>query len=208
MDAKRLVMELHVREGRVVDPGTGADLGLPDAWARRVELEGADEALFTAEGGGLAWVASVARSLFIPFSVRGDLGAAEARAALAAGADRVLVPAGRLPGWSGAGLARACAGAFLPPESAPPADWSRTLEALEGLREVGEVLLGTERGPWSELFTRTAHLPFAILVPSSDPAEAGEALAWGADGAVFQAGARSALAIKDLLAPAGVQLRR
>ena len=45
MDAKRLVPVLHVQAGRIVDPGDGGDLGPPATWARRLEMEGADELL-------------------------------------------------------------------------------------------------------------------------------------------------------------------
>lgn len=208
MDAKRLVIELRVREGRVVDPGTGADLGSPSTWARRVEMEGADDVIFAVEDEAFAWVEGVARALLLPFAVRGAFGPAQAQPILDAGADRVLVPAARFPELAAAGLPRACAGAVLAAGWSVKDGWRGTLEGLERLRDAGEVLLEAEQGPWSDLFTHTARLPFTILLDCKDPAAAAEALAWGADGAVFQAGSPTASAIKELLAPSGVLLRR
>jgi len=200
MDAKRLVPVLHILEGRIVDPETGSDLGQASTWARRLEMEGADEILFTERGKGRrlrqGWMAEVARALFIPFALEAPFAdEAEVAEALADGADKVVVPT--------LALARACVGRF---------GRTRVSVALEGMAdldraEAGEILLNAGGEDLAELCARAAHLPLPVILRCADPAQAVEALAHGADGIAFPAALRTASDFKALLGPAGVPLR-
>jgi imidazole glycerol phosphate synthase subunit HisF len=206
MDAKRLVPVLHLNAGRIVDPVTGVDLGPPSQWARRLEMEGADELLFVAPCLELDWVQEVAGVLFIPFALEAPFkDAAEAAAALAAGADKVVV--GSLS-FDAHHLGRARVAASLEVDGSD--GWSRSLAHLEELGEAGagEILLTATAGNLAELCCALAQLPTTVILRCSDPADAVVALAHGADGLAFPAGLRRTSEYKDLLGAAGVALRR
>ncbi len=105
MLSKRIIPCLDVRDGRTtkgVKFRNNVDIGDPVAMARYYYEEGADELVFyditaSAEGRGIMLdvVRSVAREIFIPFSVGGGLDTLEAmRAVLLAGAEKISVNSG------------------------------------------------------------------------------------------------------------------
>jgi thiazole synthase ThiGH ThiG subunit len=213
MDAKRIVPLLHVLEGRVVAPDTGADLGLPSKWARRLELQGADEVLFLEQGRGRhlrqGWLTAVARSLFIPFALEAPFGDAdEVAEALQDGADRVVVPAAVLASLDPDRFGRSRFAAAL--EVSKAEDWAPALARMAELGQAGagELLLEAGTEALAELCTQLARLPMPVLLRCADPDQAVVALAHGADGVVFPAALRTAHEFKELLVPAGVPLRR
>lgn len=206
MDAKRLVPVLHLHAGRVVDPVTGADLGPPSPWARRLEMEGADELLFVARDLELDWVQEVAGVLFIPFALEAPFkDALEAAAALAAGADKVVVGSLTFDAHS---LGRGRVAASL--EADGSGGWSRSLTHMAELGQAGagEILLTATGGNLAELCCALAKLPTTVILRCPEPADAVLALAHGADGIAFPAGLRRTSDYKDLLGAAGVALRR
>jgi hypothetical protein len=198
MDAKRLVPILSVREGRVVDPATGAALGTPSLWARRLEWEGADELLFLASEGKQDWITAVARNVAIPFTVEAPL---EPAALLALGADRVMLPAEGLGSLGGPVLGRnrvlAAADASLP------------LEVLEeAVRNgAGEFLLRASGQTPAWIGDRCARLPLSCLLRSTDPLSDADALAHGLDGIAYPAALGAPSLLKKGLGASGVPLR-
>lgn len=211
MAAKRVVAMLCVQDGRIVAPEGGPDLGAPAPWARRLEMEGADEVLFVERGAPRPrrpWLAAVAAGLFIPFALEADFRNAEDLAgAFEDGADRVVVAARDFLNVQAEAFGRPRVAAAL--DVLPGENWREALAALDDLRQAGagELFLraGTER--LAELCVQLAHLPMPVLLHCPDPALAVEALAHGADGIVYPAGLRTAAAFKTLLLPAGVPLR-
>jgi hypothetical protein len=211
MDCKRLIPVLHVLEGHVVDPADASDQGSPSAWARRLELEGADELLFVELGRGRrhrqAWMVDVARTLFIPFALEAPFqDAAELREALEDGAGRVVLPARDLERMGAGSFTRSRIMAALTATWAP--GWDPTLAELRDLAGAGDVLLDAGVHALADLCAQAAHLPTPVILVCPDPALAAEALAHGADGITYPAGLRTPGAFKDLLEPAGIPLRR
>jgi len=215
MDAKRMVAVLKVHQGRIVAPEDGSDLGSPDLWARRLEMEGADELLFVERGqGGAAkrdWIAAVARVLFIPFALEAPFRKeAEAAAALAAGADRVVLAAGAFADFQPGVFGRSRFAAALDASWSQELGWRSALAALDDLGQAGAgtVFLRAGTHALGELFGHTARLSIPVILRCADPELGVEALAHGADGLAFPAGLRTATEYKNLLLPAGVLLRR
>jgi imidazole glycerol phosphate synthase subunit HisF len=213
MPSKRVVAMLWVRNGRIVAPEDGADLGAPSPWARRLEMEGADEVLFVERGAGggarRPWLAAVAGGLFIPFALEADFQSTEDLAgALEDGADRVVVAARTFRDLQADRFGRARVAAAL---DARPGDvWREALDAMADLNQAGagEILLRAGTEDLEALSRQTIRLPMPVLLHCPDPLLAAEALAHGADGIVYPAGLRTASDFKALLQPAGVPLRR
>lgn len=212
MPAKRVVAMLCVQDGRIVAPEDGADLGAPIQWARRLEMEGADEVLFVERGAPAArrpWLAAVAGGLFIPFALEAAFKSAEALAgALEDGADRVVVAAPRARELQAERFGRARVVASL--DAVPGEAWRVALEAMADVYQAGagEILLRAGTEDLEALCRQTVRLPMPVLFQCSDPTLAVGALAHGADGVVYPAGLRTAAEFKALLLPAGVPLRR
>ena len=215
MDAKRMVAVLQVQEGRIVAPEDGSDQGSPSLWARRLEMEGADELLFVERGAGGAakrdWLTAVARCLFIPFALEAPYrDGAEAAAALEAGADRVVLAARAFTTFQPEAFGRSRTAASLEVSWSQELGWRTALSALEALREAGagSIYLRAGTHALGDLFRQAARLPLPIILRCADPDLGVEALAHGADGLAFPAGLRTAAEYKALLLPAGVPLRR
>jgi hypothetical protein len=211
MAAKRLIPMLHVLEGRVVDPVSGMDLGSPDTWAQRLEMEGADEVLFRELGQGApwrkGWLPETARCLFLPLLLEASMrDGAEAAAALREGVDLILVPATEINRFQEAEPGRSHLAAVQEATWSPSDGWTPPLEPL-AQGGAGELVLEPGPGPLADLCAQAAHLPAPVLIRCSDPARAAEALIHGADGIVFPAALRTSSAFKALLAAAGVALR-
>ena len=213
MAAKRLVPVLHILEGRVVDPGDGSVLGLPSQWARRLEMEGADEVLFVERGRGRrhrqAWLNAVAGALFIPFALEAPFAdATEVAEALEDGADKVVVAEPQAVEAHALGRTRITAS--LEAVWSETDGWSKALAALDALAQAGagEILLSAGSQNLPELCRELAHLSTPVLLRCQDPGDAVVALAHGADGIAFPAGLRTASEFKDLLGAAEVTLRR
>jgi hypothetical protein len=213
MDAKRIVPVLHILEGRVVDPDSRVEEGLPAQRAKRLELEGADEVLLVDLGrdrrARQAWVTEVAKGLFIPFALEAPFeDGAEVAEALEAGADKAVVPAADLQRFQVEALGRSRIVAALTVLGSQE-DCSGALEAMVNLGQTGagEILLTAGPAGLAELCYATAGLATPVLLRIADPGLAVEALAHGADGIVFPAGQRTAAAFKDLLGAAQVPLR-
>lgn len=198
MDAKRIVPILVVREGRVVDPATGAALGTPSLWARRLEWQGADELLFLASEGRLDWITSVARNVAIPFTVEAPAGPA---ALLALGADRVLLPTADLGRLRATELGRS--------RVLASADASLSREALEEAARdgAGELLLQAPGQTPAWIGEHCARLAISALLRSSDPLGDGEALAHGLEGIAYPAALGAPTSFKKALGALGVPLR-
>lgn len=202
MDAKRLIPELTVRQGRAVDPATGADLGPAVDRARQLELVGADEVMVRSlDLPDPAWLEELARRVHLPLALAAPFeDPAGVSEALARGADRIVLPLLDLGVLGGAGRGRIIARAGA----------AGGLEALRRARMegAGEVLLdgvealGTEAA--RELLTLSP-LPVAARVATREAAAS--ALSLGADAAVYPAGLMAATAFKAALAPLGLALR-
>ena len=191
MPAKRVVAMLCVQDGRIVAPEDGADLGAPIQWARRLEMEGADEVLFVERGAPAArrpWLAAVAGGLFIPFALEAAFKSAEALAgALEDGADRVVVAAPRARELQAERFGRARVVASL--DAVAGEAWRVALEAMADVdpgRGGGDTPAGRDRGPRQALCRQTVRLPMPVLFQCSDPTLAVGALAHGADGVVIR----------------------
>lgn len=222
MAVKRIIPCLDVRHGRVVKGVQFMalrDLGDPAALARGYGQAGADEVVFldiAASGEGRAtqesWVAEVAATLDIPFTVGGGVASVEAiRSLLRAGADKVALNTAALadPGLisrAAAAFGRQCVvvavdvardpalgwrvfaqGGRLATERGA-ADWMRELEA----RGAGEILLtsidrdGTGQGFDLELLDLAAGLGIPAIASggAGTPEHFLEAFRHGAEGAL------------------------
>ena len=199
MDAKRIVPVLTVREGRVVDPLTGGAQGTPSRWARRMELEGADELLFLCPDGpdALGWITAVARSLFIPFAVDTP---ADPRIPLDLGADRVILSGARLRSL-GASLGRSRVLGVL--------DLALSRVAVERAigDGAGELLLQATGQDVATVGERCARLSVPVLLRTTDPLGAAQALVHGADGLAYPSAKGSPRALKACLSGAGLVFR-
>jgi imidazole glycerol phosphate synthase subunit HisF len=236
MDAKRIVPELTLRDGKVV-PGPGPDLDparLAD-WACHLEQEGADGILFREVPGGSApapgtragWIREVAGHLGIPFSLEARLWRLEElEEILAAGADKVVLAGAGDDPLLGAALqafGRIRLGAALDvvlgrdgqwlagpdsgPEERDALAWMAELEQ----RGAGEILVRTapEGEETAALFQAAARLPLAVLFRSTaGPDLVAEALLHGADGLAYPAFTRTSDEWKTALAVHGLALRQ
>ena len=214
MDAKRIVPVLHILEGRVVDPEGRAERGLPAQWARRLEMEGADELLLVDlsrdRRGRQGWLEEVAGCLFLPFALEAPFAdGSEVAEALASGADKAVVPAADLKRFQVETLGRSRVVAALEAAWSEEDGWDRALMAMMNLGQAGagEILLAAGTLNLAELCYATARLATPVVLRCVDPALAVEALAHGADGIAFPAGSRTAGEFKDLLGDAQVPLR-
>lgn len=203
MDAKRLIPELTVRQGRAVDPATGADLGPAVDRARQLELGGADEVLLRGlDPPDPGWLEALARHVYLPLALAAPFrDPAQVAAALAWGADRVVLPLADVARLGGAGRGRiiALAGAGLGLEALrrAQAEGGAGEFLLEGLEAIApEAAWGLLAG---------SPLPVAVRVPG--PAEAAAVLSRGAAAAVFPAALMTSTALKAALAPLGLDLR-
>jgi len=158
MLAKRVILCLDVRDGRVVKGTRFVDLrdaGDPVALASRYDREGADEVVFlditaTAERRRtvIALARRVARTLSIPFCVGGGIGSADlATAILRAGADKVAVntAAVRRPALLGEIAARAGSQAAV-----LAIDARRRDRGYEVVVEGGRVATGLDAIAWAK----------------------------------------------------------
>jgi len=208
MVAKRVVPILQVHGGRIAGAA-------PVDGARRLELEGADEILFVEQGGDragrIAWLAEVARALFIPFALEAPFQDPEEMAeALAAGAGRVVVPDLDAARMDAPRFGRARVLATLDVAWSPAEGWDAVLARLMELGQLGlgGAVLSAGVQELDDLCARTARLPVPILLRCADPTLAAEALAHGADGIAYPADLMTAAEFKALLSGAGVPLRR
>lgn len=210
MACKRFLPVLRIQDGRAVDPDSGTDLGEALVHARRLELEGADELLIEAPGPDLlAWLPGLARNLFLPFVLDAPFRDPEAVAeALAAGTDRVLLPAAVLAGseaFAGFGRTRLVAALDF------PGSWDGVMEACRNLdqRGAGGVLLdlGECDQALAQGCAQAAHLPIPLLLRCVDPDLAAEALAQGADGVVYPGHRLGTAAFKRRAASLGLPTR-
>ena len=222
MAAKRIIPCLDVRAGRVVK-GVNfkglRDLGNPAELARAYGQAGADEVVFldiaaSAESRGTreAWVAEVASTLDIPFTVGGGVATVEGiRSLLRAGADKVALNTAALadPGLiteAAAVFGRQCVVVSVDvareagwgwrvytqggriPTGRRAADWIRELED----RGAGELLLtsidrdGTEQGYDLDLMDLAASLTIPAIASggAGRPGHFLEAFRHGAEGAL------------------------
>ena len=216
MDAKRIIPQVQVRSGQIT-PGPAA----PAAWARRLELAGADEVLFL-ESDPLdrAWVREVAGALFIPFTVGcaawtdGDL--AEL---LEAGADAVLVQAGaadlpRLAQRFGRNALRVAvtltwvaAQGWRAPDGQDALAWLTEL-GQAGAGELQVAVDAAQLPGLAALCEGAARLPMPVLVQVSDWDQGQEALLHGADGIAYPEALGAPAEGKALLEAAGLVVRR
>jgi imidazole glycerol phosphate synthase subunit HisF len=226
MDAKRIIAILQVRSGQVTDVPEGS----PAAWARRLEIGGADEIIFLeapAAPGRAAWIREVAGSLFIPFSVQCAFPqGSQLEEVLEAGADKALLTLGPegLPQLAKAALRfgrnRLAVSvsvswtpeqgwrAAMPPEAAgrDALAWMEELGQMgagEILLDAGEVETGLE-GLWQG----AAQLALPILWRATQRASGLEALLNGVDGLAFSPSQGSPGDIKAALGHEGLALRQ
>jgi len=202
MDAKRLIPELTVRQGRVLDPATGADLGSAVDRARQLELGGADEVLIRSlDLPDPAWLEELARRVYLPLALAAPFtDPAQVADALARGADRVVLPLADLAVLGGPGRGRIIASACA----------AEGLEALGRARgaSAGEVLLdGAESLGADAARDLLTGSPLPVAARAATPEEAAAVLSRGADAVVFPAGLMPATALKAALAPLGLDLR-
>lgn len=234
MDAKRIVPVLEVLGDQVVEPGDPAGargLGHPADWAARMEMGGADSLLFRerrqpgqAPQVRAGWLQAVAAALFIPFALEAPFGGLEElEAALAAGADRVILPAAVEPALLAAaagrfGRSRVGVALTLRPagqgwrvERARPGDGPEALSWMAERAELGagEILLRLAApGPVADLLQGAAQLPLAILVETAwAPGQVAELLHQGADGVAFPASVATPAGFKAALGGFGLTLR-
>jgi imidazole glycerol phosphate synthase subunit HisF len=216
MDAKRIIPMLKVTQGRVADAPEGSAL----AWARRLELAGADGILFLEDpaGSDRAWIREVAGALFIPFAVAVAGSRAEDLAEIrAAGADLVVLPAppADLPELA-ARFGRQALG--LAVDLAWTPDGWRTRSGQEamaalvelGQRGAGELLLTLDSGSQpglDRLGEGLASLAMPVLVQTDSWDLGREALLQGADGLVYPASLGTPLDCKAFLQGVGLTLR-
>ncbi len=213
MDAKRMVPVLHVLEGRVVDPVDGSVLGLPTLWARRLEMEGADEILFVERGRGRrlrqAWLTETARTVFIPLVLEAPFeDEVEVAEALADGADKIVIPVADLPGFVSPRYGRTRIVAAVGAGGAPVHGWNEFHRGGLDAAHAGELLLTAEGDDVGALCARIARFSIPLVLRCADPVLAGEALGHGADGIAFPAGRRTSAAFKALLGSGSVPIRR
>ena len=219
MDAKRIIPQIQVHRGQVTPATSGTSSAA--AWARGMELAGADEVLFLeSEPFDRAWVLEVADTLFIPFTVgcanEKDEDLAEL---LEAGADAVLLKAqaadlprlaarfGRKALRVAVALSWDAAQGWRAPDGQDALAWLTEL----GQAGAGALQVAIEEAQLpglAELCESTARLSMPILVQVASWAQGQEALLHGADGVAYPAGLGAPTEGKAMLEAAGLAIRR